>query len=411
MPLVKPEIMIWARETAGLTLAEAAHKIRIAEERLTKIEQGKETISHALLRKISKHYMRPEAAFYLNYIPGKSNYGADFRGRSKQGTPRENGLIAALLRYAKVSQGLIRATLELEDEGIPLTFVGSLRRKWDLPKDAELMNEKFQLMPSNHRKSLVSDTLDGLDFALGDSSIHDKYYKQGGTKEAFQFLRSTCERSGIFVIQKNDLGSHHSKISPDLFRAFVISDDIAPLIIINNDDNESAKSFSILHELVHLLLDQTGISDLDSEKPVERFCNEVAGKWLLPSALIPTERIREQIGTTELKETISHISQEYNLSHTMVATRLHQENLISKARCLYLKNYYRQKWEESDSKQKGGPDYYTKMRNRLGNGVLGFVERMLQSEDLSVSKAAIILSVKPGHVYDLLYPPQKTKEQ
>jgi len=49
MPVVNPEILIWARETAGLTLAQAAKKLsirqtkyRTSEDRLNDLESGGE---------------------------------------------------------------------------------------------------------------------------------------------------------------------------------------------------------------------------------------------------------------------------------------------------------------------------------------------------------------------------------
>ena len=55
------------------------------------------------------------------------------------------------------------------------------------------------------------------------------------------------------------MGNYLSAIDVDVFRGFAIADDIAPFVVINDNDSVSAWSFTLLHELVHLLLGETGI--------------------------------------------------------------------------------------------------------------------------------------------------------
>ena len=407
---VNPIILVWARKTAGLTLQEAATKIDVLEHSLKKIEKGEKAPSHSMLLRMANKYRRPLLTFYLENIPLEASYGADFRGLSEQITPKNEALVAALLRYAKASQQMIRATVELEEDCDSLSFVGWLRRKWDLPEDTESINHELGSMSQDQRSLLTRDALHGLNMVLGDQCNRDKYYEARDSSSAFKLIRSSCEESGIFIVLKDDLGSHHSRILPSQFRAFVIADDIAPFMVINKEDSIPARSFSILHEITHLLLDLTGMSDLLQVNPIEKFCNRVAGEWLLPSRLIKEERISLQQGFSELNEIISGVSKQRNLSHTMVATRFYQERVISQKSFSQLEQYYKAKWEESQHQKKQtrkdknsrGPNFYQVRRSELGRGLLQFVGRMIQSERLTVSKAAIILSAKPGQVSRLL---------
>ena len=274
------------------------------------------------------------------------------------------------------------------------------------------MGAQLQNMTQGQHERLVQDALDGLGMVLGDRCTRDMYYEQPDSLSAFRLLRSSCEESGIFVVLKGNSGGGHNKLSSNLFRAFVIADDIAPFMVINKEDYKSAMSFSVLHEIVHLLLDQTGISDSDlqSINPVEKFCNRVAGQWLLPEALIREEQINRRGDLSELKEVISRVAKKRNLSHTMVATRLNQERVITHAVFQQLNQFYAKEWERSQNRKKetqkdkksGGPNFYSVRRSELGNGLLQFVKRMIQLENLTVSKAAIILAAKPGQVSKLL---------
>ncbi len=415
---VNPNILVWAHETAGLTLKEAATKINVVEHSLERIERGEKAPSHSMLLRMADKYRRPLLTFYLENIPIESNYGADFRGFSEQITPKDKALIAALLRYAKASQQMIGATLELEEECVSLPFVGWLRRKWNLSTETESLEHELQQMTRDQYELLVQDALCGLNMVLGDRCTREKYHEQTDPLSAFKLLRSSCEHSGIFVVLKGNLGSGQSRLSPNLFRAFVISDDIAPFMVINKEDSIPARAFSVLHEIIHLLLDQTGVSNIKKVNPIEKFCNYVVGEWLLPMELIMEEEIGSQQDVSKLKEVIDQVSQQRNLSHTMVALRLLQEQVISQVSFSQLEVYYAQEWEKSQQrkrkrqkiKERRGPNYYHVRRSELGNALLQFTKRMIQSENLTVSKAATILSVKPGQIFKLLDPSIKKSE-
>ena len=86
MPKVNPTIMVWARETAGLTQEEAAKKLGFqdssrssAVEKLALIESGQKEPSRSRLVKMAGQYRRPLLTFYLSKPPQKSNRGVDLR--------------------------------------------------------------------------------------------------------------------------------------------------------------------------------------------------------------------------------------------------------------------------------------------------------------------------------------------
>src|SRR5262245_48372 len=86
MPAVNPKILIWARETGGLTLEEAAEAIglkfargKTGAERLAAIEAGEEPLSRRLLLNMSQKYRRSLLIFYLAHPPKQGDRGQDFR--------------------------------------------------------------------------------------------------------------------------------------------------------------------------------------------------------------------------------------------------------------------------------------------------------------------------------------------
>ena len=94
MPNVNPEILRWARETAGLTLEDAVQKLKISKargvpalDRLAALEAGEEAPTRPMLVKMAKQYRRPLLTFYMSAPPRKADRGQDF-GRFRRDTRR-----------------------------------------------------------------------------------------------------------------------------------------------------------------------------------------------------------------------------------------------------------------------------------------------------------------------------------
>src|SRR5271169_4539593 len=128
MGVIRPEVLTWARETAGLSLEDAARIIGLKEargetgpQRLAKIEETGDTPRPVLL-KMTKAYRRPLLVFYLNQPPRIGDRGQDFR--TLPGQDRKNPELDALIRDIKSRQGLVRSVLEDGDAEQP-GFVGT----------------------------------------------------------------------------------------------------------------------------------------------------------------------------------------------------------------------------------------------------------------------------------------------
>src|SRR5690606_23963375 len=97
------------------------------------------------------------------------------------------------------------------------------------------------------------------------------------------------EERGILVMRNGVVGNNtHRPLSVEEFRGFAIADEFAPLIFINGADYLSAQMFTLAHELVHVFVNASGISNLQdtysSNNAIERFCNQVAAELLVPEA-------------------------------------------------------------------------------------------------------------------------------
>ena len=381
MPKVNPEILVWARETAALSIADAARKIGRTDQRLSALEQGETEPSFPLLLKMAKQYRRPLLAFYLDRPPRKGEYGVDFRTLPEENLdPKTQALVDALIRNVVSRQQMIRATLEAEDEAEKVAFIGSLHTEHTDGPSQETMEKISKVLELN-----ATD-----------------YRREKTAEAAFRLLRSRLEEAGAFVLLQKNLGSHHTDISVEAFRGFALADPIAPFIVINSDDSVPARSFTLLHELTHLLLGETGISGAAVFSPqgnTEKFCNEVASAWLLPASDLD----RLDIGENK-KENISRFARKRHLSCTMVSYRLWAAKKISTKIFNRLRDDFLKDWGQSKDAHsaRGGPDFYAVRRASCGPALCNLVRRMMDAEALSVTKAARILDVKPAQVYEIL---------
>ncbi|MFV2045541.1 MAG: helix-turn-helix domain-containing protein, partial [Anaerolineales bacterium] len=180
MPKINPDILVWARETAGLTQERAAEKLGIHEargkapvERLSDLELEAAEPTRAMLVKMAKQYRRPLLVFYLEEPPKKGDRGEDFRTLPEDYSVADNALLEVLARDVVARQDMVRALLEAEDEAEFLDFVGSAK---------------------------ISDGVDDVLASIRNTlkfNIQD-FYEADDPIGAFALLRSVAEQAGVF---------------------------------------------------------------------------------------------------------------------------------------------------------------------------------------------------------------------
>jgi Zn-dependent peptidase ImmA (M78 family) len=388
MSAIEPKILTWARETAGLSLEDAAHALgltgargKTGVQRLEDMEIGEEEPSRPLIVKMAKAYRRPLLVFYLAQPPRRGDRGQDFR--TLPGQEKFNPELDALVRDIKARQGLIRSMLE-DGKAEPLDFIGSATMEAPVTAMAAQMAERLK-------------------FDLG------RYRATKNPDEAFAYLRETIEAGGVYVLLVGNLGSFHTNIPIDAFRGFALADKIAPLIVINDQDARTAWSFTAVHELAHLWLGQTGISGTDTENQVERYCNDVAGEFLLPAIELRQLAPSLHLSVAIIAEEVRAFAEAHRVSRPMVAYKLYRTGLIGKPTWAALDERFKEEWQEykqreaeRSKKAEGGPNYYVVRRHRIGGALLGLVRRSLDEGTITYTKASRVLGVRPRNVELLL---------
>jgi Zn-dependent peptidase ImmA (M78 family)/transcriptional regulator with XRE-family HTH domain len=397
---INPAILVWARQSAGLSLEEAAQKLGLvdsakqtATDKLVALESGEKLPSRSQLTKISKVYNRPLLTFYMAAPPAEGRKGEDFRQTTIGVSKREDALLDVLRRQVRARQEMVRSVLEDDEDIKELTFVGSVT----------------MMQGVGH---LVQALANELKFDHTDLAE-----RRRDPSELFRVLRTQAEHTGIFVLMLGDVGSWHSALGAEVFRGFAIADRVAPFVVVNSNDALSARSFTLIHELAHLWLGQSGVSgDPSADEPkndharIEQFCNDVAGEFLLPDGMFwqgvqkfdPNDQV-------SARTAIAYIAQRWSVSEPMVAFRLRRRREITTAVYQALYSQYLARWRAAKAKEKAerpegsaGPSPYVMRKFSLGSGLLEFVRRTVRDNVLTYTKAGKVLGMQPGAVEPLL---------
>lgn len=393
MPKVNPNILIWARKTAGFTKEKAAEKLGINPaygqtpvERMESLECGKIEPTRPLLLKMAKQYRRPLLTFYMGEPPSRGDRGEDFRTLPTGIPESQNALVDALVRQTRARQSMVKAALVEADEVPSLGFI-------------ESFNISKKINPL--KKALMK--IFNIDI--------EEFRQKRDVNRAFQYLREKIEKKGVFVLLVGNLGSFHTNLDTEIFRGFALADNIAPFIVINNRDTKAAWSFTLLHELAHLMLGKTGVSGASSESQIEKFCNDVASEILFPAKEVQvlfTDLNINDLSHKEAQDLIQTHATDHKISASMLAYKLFRIDKITEKQWKTFRDAFRERWIDSRDRERarrrdseGGPSYYRVKMHDLGGPLVNLVDRMMSAGVLSTTRAGKILDVKPKNVQNL----------
>jgi len=296
--LINPDLLVWARNSSHLTVEEAAKKVSVRTERLELWEKGELKPTIKQLRKLGHIYKRPIAIFYLSESPQDFTPLQDFRRFPGEGEELESPKLRYEIRRARDRREI---ALELYEE-----LEGELP---DFPTQCDLSDNPEEL------SGRIRDFL-GIN--------EDNQFNFRNHYDALNGWRSAIEKQGVLVFQA-------SGIDLSEMRGFSISEIPLPAIIVNIRDYPYARIFTMLHELVHILLRDGGLCDLaetgnrsPDEQQVEIFSNHVAGSVLVPKNLLLNENLVSQKRDDPEwdDEEIHELSQKYKVSREVMLRRL-----------------------------------------------------------------------------------------
>src|SRR5690348_2130136 len=257
---ITPKVLKWARESARMPEDIAAAKAAVPAAKLKEWENGVNQPTIRQAQKLAKAYKRPFALFFLPEIPRDFQPLQDFR---KSGAKELGTSSVFIIREVQQKQAWI-SDVFAENEESKLPFVG-----------------KFTFR--DNAKVVANDIIATL-------KVTPAGYK---TDNPIREWIDAAETNGIFISRTSFINSH-LKLDSDELQGFAIADPYAPFVFVNSEDWNAPQLFTLVHELAHIWIAETGISNeiepsikaKDRMHPVELFCNEVAANALMPETII-----------------------------------------------------------------------------------------------------------------------------
>lgn len=290
---VKAELLRWARNRAGLTVDDFLSKF----PKLDQWESGERQPTLKQIENYAKATYAPVGYFFLPAPPEEPLPVPDFR--------------------TMAGRRVLPASPNLRD----MIYACQERQDWFRDNARTAGNDRLAFVGSVNLQSSIVETAAGIRRAL--SFDLERRRTRATWADALRLFIGEADRVGILVMCSGIvMNNTHRHLDPEEFRGFALSDDLAPLVFINGADTKSAQMFTLAHELVHIWLGQTALSNTTAtsqhQNMVETWCNRVAAELLAP-----LEIVRNELRTDEpLDETVARLVRIFKVSSLVILQRL-----------------------------------------------------------------------------------------
>lgn len=300
---VKPEMLSWACERSG----QSADNLRKRFPKLDLWSRGEDSPTLKQLESFAKATYTPVGFFFLSKPPIEVIPIPDFRtvGSGHAGHPSPDLLDTVYICQQR--QEWYREFVRSAGEK-PVPFAGSVSQTSNIEKIAQSIRHALGFdIEARRQMPTWSDAL-------------RRFIEQ-------------ADALGVLVMVSRVVGSNNRrKLDPQEFRGFALADNFAPLVFINGSDTKAAQMFTLAHELAHIWLGQSAVSDAQAvqipENQIERWCNLIAAELLVPLAVLHSEYKKNNI----LSDEINRLARHFKVSTLVVLRRIHDAGGITKER-------------------------------------------------------------------------------
>lgn len=289
---VNPELLRWARERARMDQFELQARF----QKLPEWESGEVLPTLKQLEGFAKAVHVPIGYLFLPTPPEESVPIPDFRTIGGREVARPSPNLLDTIYACQERQSWYREHAQLTQQPV-LNFVGSATTNTSPVEAAATMAQL-------------------LEFDLDARRDCPTWI------EALRQFIVQAERIGVMVMVTGVVFSNNRRhLDPDEFRGFALNDEQAPVVFINGADTKAAQMFTLAHELAHLWLGASALSDASpasfSSNRVEQWCNKVAAELLAPLAVVRAELRQEE----PLEQALSRLARRFKVSTLVVLRR------------------------------------------------------------------------------------------
>jgi Zn-dependent peptidase ImmA (M78 family) len=365
---IKRKILTWAITRAGYNLNDFTTKVPNIQQWL----EGTKKPTVKQLEDFSKKVYLPFGYLFLPEPPKENLTIPFFRTNNPQATGVSINVYDTILLMQQ-RQDWLKDYLK-ENDFEPLPFVGKYKKQQNV---AEIVRD-------------IRRTL----------NLQENWASQYETwEDALNKLTLKIEETGIIMVFNGIVENNtHRPIKVEECRGFVLVDELAPFMFVNNSDGKAAQLFTIVHEIAHIWTGHSAGFDFrklqPANDPVELLCDKIAAEFLVPEILF-NEIWNE-------KPTIKYAARYFKVSEIVIARRALDTGKITRKDFFEFYNEYVNREFIKKENQAGGGDFYTTTRKRLSMTFAAHVNNAVKSGKLLFRDAYKLTSLK-GDTYQTFF--------
>lgn len=357
---VNSNMIAWAISRAG-------YELQVFTEKFPRVQQwleGERKPTVKQLEDFSKKVHLPFGYLFLPEPPKEKIPIPFFRTNNSQATSVSLNVYDTILLMQQRQDWLRDYLTEKEFDKLP--FVG-----------------KF--LNQNNVQQIVADIRNTLGLQENWASDFKTW------QEAQDHLIKHVEDKGIITVFNGVVENNTSRSIPvDECRGFVLVDEIAPFMFINNADYKSAQMFTIVHELAHIWTGHSAGFDFrklqPADDPIEVLCDKVAAEFLVPENTFNQVWLENQ--------SIKYASRFFKVSEIVIARRALDTGKISKKQFFeFYEEYSNREFIKKESQGDGG-NFYVTTRKRLSITFASHINNAVKSGKLLHRDAYKLTSLK-----------------
>jgi Zn-dependent peptidase ImmA (M78 family) len=298
---IKSALLTWARERAGLEAADLTHRF----PKLAAWEEGTARPTLKQVEDFAKATHTPVGFLFLADPPVEKIPIPDFRTIRNKAIARPSPDLLDMIYVCQQRQEWYRDFAQSERIS-SLSFVGSVSLESSVESTASIMRHALGFDIEERRKIPT-------------------------WTDALRLFIAQADEAGIMIMCSGVvLNNNYRPLDPGEFRGFALSDTLAPLVFINGADTRAAQMFTLAHELAHIWLGQSAVSDAQAslvpDHQVERWCNNVAAELLVPLEILK----QEYDGSLSLRSELDRLARFFKVSTLVILRRIHDAGGLTK---------------------------------------------------------------------------------
>ena len=335
---VNPGLLRWARERAGVAQGDLAAKFK----KLPEWEDGQTQPTLKQAEAFARALHVPVGYLFLSEPPEEAIPIPDFRTFAGHAVTRPSPNLLDTIYACQERQSWYRDFSRVTGEP-DLGFVGSAS-----------VNKSPGTVAARMRETL------GFDLAVR---------RECSTwADALRLFIRQADAAGVLVMVSGIVMSNTSRrLDPTEFRGFALCDPLAPLIFVNGKDTKAAQMFTLAHELAHIWLGASALSNLGAASNngfcrEEMWCNAVAAELLVPLDALQSELRRNE----PLPDALSRLARTFKVSTLVILRRLLDAGWLTRER-------FDTAWAQENERLRklvqagnGGGDFYRTTVARVG---------------------------------------------